>query len=97
MHKPHGCQKKEKPMDNIMQAISDGLIVTVVGVLVVFIFLTIMIYAMNITSAAVIYLNKKFPPKVQEVPAAKKSTQTNEEEMIAAAIASVLNMQRSAK
>ena len=49
-------------MENIMQAISDGVIITIVGMLVVFAFLTIMVIAMNITSAIVGYLNKKFPP-----------------------------------
>ena len=84
-------------MEHIMQAISDGVIITIVGMLVVFAFLTIMVIAMNITSAIVGYLNKKFPPKVVETTPTKKKSQTNEEEMVAVAIASILNLQRSGR
>ena len=84
-------------MENIIQAISDGVIITIVGMLVVFGFLTIMVFAMNITSAIVEYLNKKFPPKVVETTPTKKKSQTNEEEMVAVAIASILNLQRSGR
>ncbi len=84
-------------MENIIQAVSDGVIITVVGMLVVFGFLTIMIIAMNITSSVVTYLNKKFPPKVVETTTVKKRPQTNEEEMVAVAVASILNLQRSGR
>ena len=84
-------------MENIIQAVSDGVIITVVGMLVVFGFLTIMIIAMNITSSVVTYLNKKFPPKVVETTTVKKRQQTNEEEMVAVAVASILNLQRSGR
>ncbi len=84
-------------MENIMQAISDGVIITIVGMLIVFVFLTIMVIAMDITSGIVGYLNKKFPPKVVETTPAKKKSQTNEEEMVAVAIASILNLQRSGR
>lgn len=84
-------------MENIIQAITDGVIITIVGMLVVFGFLIVMVFAMNITSAIVSYLNKKFPPKVVETTTTKKRPQTNEEEMVAVAIASVLNLQRSGR
>lgn len=84
-------------MENIIQAVSDGTIITIVGMAVVFAFLTIMVYAMDLTSAIVRYLNKKFPPKVVETTTTKKRPQTNEEEMVAVAIASVLNLQRSGR
>lgn len=84
-------------MENFVSAISDGVIITIVGMLVVFAFLTIMIFAMNITSSIVAYLNKKFPPKVIEAAPAKKKTQTGEEEMVAVAIASILNLQRTGR
>ncbi len=84
-------------MENIMQAISDGVIITIVGMLIVFVFLTIMVIAMDITSGIVGYLNKKFPPKVVETTTTKKRPQTNEEEMVAVAIASILNLQRSGR
>lgn len=84
-------------MENIIQAISDGVIITIVGMLIVFVFLTIMVIAMDITSGIVGYLNKKFPPKVVETTPAKKKSQTNEEEMVAVAIASILNLQRSGR
>ena len=84
-------------MENIIQAVSDGVIITIVGMLIVFVFLTIMVIAMNITSGIVGYLNKKFPPKVVETTTTKKRPQTNEEEMVAVAIASILNLQRSGR
>ncbi len=84
-------------MENIIQAVSDGVIITIVGMLVVFGFLTIMVIAMNITSGIVAYLNKKFPPKVVETATTKKKSQTNEEEMVAIAVASILNLQRSGR
>ncbi len=84
-------------MENIIQAVSDGVIITIVGMLVVFGFLTIMVIAMDITSGIVGYLNKKFPPKVVETTTTKKRPQTNEEEMVAVAIASILNLQRSGR
>ena len=84
-------------MENFVSAISDGVIITIVGMLVVFAFLTIMIFAMNITSSIVAYLNKKFPPKVIEAAPAKEKTQTGEEEMVAVAIASILNLQRTGR
>ena len=84
-------------MENIIQAISDGVIITIVGMLIVFVFLTIMVIAMDITSGIVGYLNKKFPPKVVETTTTKKRPQTNEEEMVAVAIASILNLQRSGR
>lgn len=84
-------------MENILQAVSDGVIITIVGMLIVFVFLTIMVIAMDITSGIVGYLNKKFPPKVVETTPAKKKSQTNEEEMVAVAIASILNLQRSGR
>ncbi len=84
-------------MENVIQAVSDGVIITIVGMLVVFAFLTIMVIAMDITSSIVAYLNKKFPPKVVETTTTKKRPQTNEEEMVAVAIASILNLQRSGR
>ena len=84
-------------MENIIQAVSDGVIITIVGMLIVFVFLTIMVIAMDITSGIVGYLNKKFPPKVVETTTTKKRPQTNEEEMVAVAIASILNLQRSGR
>ena len=36
-------------MENFVKAISEGVIITIVGMLVVFAFLTIMVFAMNIT------------------------------------------------
>ena len=42
-------------------------------------------------------MNKKFPPKVVETTPSKKKTQTGEEEMVAVAIASILNLQRTGR
>lgn len=83
--------------ENITTAVSDGAVITIVGMLVVFAFLTIMVFAMSITKGIIEFLNKKFPPKAIETAPARKKTQTNEEEAIAVAIASVLNLQRAGR
>lgn len=81
-------------MENIMSALTDGVVITLVGMFVVFAFLTIMVYAMNITTCIVNYLNEKFPPVQKEVQPQKKKASVGEEELVAVAIASILNRQR---
>lgn len=78
--------------ENAVAALSDGAVITIVGMLVVFAFLTIMVFAMNVTSKIVEFLNKKFPPKIIEATTAKKRTPTNDDELVAVAIASILNI-----
>ncbi|HIQ88874.1 TPA: OadG family protein [Candidatus Galligastranaerophilus faecipullorum] len=84
-------------MENILKAVTDGTIITIVGMVVVFAFLIIMVYAMDLTAAIVRYLNKKFPPKVVETTTVKKKAPAGEEEAVAVAIAAVLNFQRTGR
>jgi len=81
--------------ENSLDALADGAIITVVGMAIVFGFLTIMVFAMNITSGVIAYLNKKFPEAVKEEPVKKKKTSQSEDEAIAVAIAAAIKAQRA--
>lgn len=69
--------------------LEDGLTVLCVGFFTVFLFLGILIFAMNVMGKLVKYLNKVFPAAVPAGAAVKKQT-TGADEEIAIAIASVL-------
>lgn len=73
----------------VTQNLALGLTITFIGMAVVLVFLTLMIFAMNITSNFIVnVLNKYFPEAVKEEPkkAKKKQTSNNDEE-VALAIA----------
>lgn len=78
-----------------MQNLQNGLIVTVIGMLSVLVFLSIMIFAMGIMERVVAYINKKFPAEVKE-EIKKDKKQSSSEEEIAVAIAAVLASQNRA-
>lgn len=69
--------------------LEDGLTVLCVGFFTVFLFLGILIFAMNVMGKLVKYLNKVFPAALPAGVAVKKQTAGADEE-IAIAIASVL-------
>ena len=69
--------------------LEDGLTVLCVGFFTVFLFLGILIFAMNVMGKLVKYLNKVFPAAVPAGAAVKKQT-TGADEELAIAIASVL-------
>ncbi len=69
--------------------LEDGLTVLCVGFFTVFLFLGILIFAMNVMGKLVKYLNKVFPAALPAGAAVKKQTAGADEE-IAIAIASVL-------
>ena len=72
-----------------LELLQDGLTVLCVGFSIVFAFLVILIFAMNIMGVVVGYLNKIFPvANAATVPA--KSQSSGGEEEIAVAIAAVL-------
>ena len=71
------------------QNLQDALTVTIIGMASVLIFLTIMIFAMNIMEKVMVYINKIFPPEVKEEPAKKDKKQSKDDE-IAVAIAAVI-------
>ena len=71
-----------------LELLSTGLLITLIGMGVVFSFLIILVFAMNIMSSVVRKLNEIFPEQVASVASApaKKSSSSNDEE-IAIAIA----------
>ena len=69
-----------------------GITITFIGMAVVLAFLTLMIFAMNITSSLIInVLNKYFPEAVKEEPKKAKKKQTSNDEEIALAVALAYN------
>lgn len=70
--------------------LKDGLITMCLGMGVVFVFLTILIYAMDIMSKVVGYLNEIFPEVVAAPAKSKKTNTAKEDEQIAVAIAAAV-------
>lgn len=75
-------------MENISPAMQ-GIIVMIIGFSTVFVFLTILIFAMHIQRAVVSYLNKIFPVAAPQAAASKasKTVRGGDDEVIAVAIA----------
>jgi len=69
-----------------MEFLEEGLIIMVIGFSTVFVFLTVMIFAMNIQTKVVEYLNKIFPPVVPQT-AAPRAIKANDDVEIAIAVA----------
>ncbi|MBQ4646865.1 MAG: OadG family protein [Candidatus Gastranaerophilales bacterium] len=77
-------------MADFAELFNTGITITFIGMTVVLAFLTLMIYAMNITSSFIInVLNKYFPEAVKEEPkkAKKKASSNNEEIALGVALA----------
>ena len=74
------------------QALQEGLVVTIVGMGVVFSFLITLIIAMNVMSIIVRYLNKIFPEAVDTPQAKAKSVSSSDDEVaVAIAVACIKN------
>ena len=74
----------------------EGCFVMIIGMGTVFMFLTIMIYAMNINTYVLKFVNKYFPEEVPvENKSAKKQVSTSEEH-IALAVACAIHKARKA-
>lgn len=74
--------------DLVAQNLSTALIVTFIGMAVVLAFLTLMIFAMDITSGLILnVLNKYFPEEVKEEKAKTKKKPANNDDEIALAVA----------
>lgn len=71
--------------EEILTLLRDGLTIMVIGMGFVFLFLTITVYCINLTSVVLQKINKFFPETVLEEP--KKVRQNNNDEAIALAIA----------
>ncbi len=83
-------------MEKFMPLFYDGMVVTLVGMFVVMVFLTVMIWVIDFTQVIVRYINKKFPVEVKDETAKKSKQQTNDTEDIAVAIAAALSYQSKA-
>lgn len=79
----------------LMQNLQLSLTVTIVGMVIVMVFLTLMVFTTDITKKVVDWLNVKFPVEVP-VDAKQQKKQSGAEEEIAVAIASVLAYQHKA-
>lgn len=71
--------------------IMDGLIITVVGMGAVFVFLTLLVYAMQFATKIVEILNKYMPEEVV-APAAVPSRKNTEDEVAVAIAVAKMNM-----
>lgn len=79
----------------LMQNLQLSLTVTIVGMVIVMVFLTLMVFTTDITKKVVDWLNVKFPVEVP-VDTKQQKKQSGAEEEIAVAIASVLAYQHKA-
>lgn len=73
-----------------MEALKQGFIIMVIGMGTVYIFLTIMIYAMNITKKILDIINKYFPEDILQ-ESKKKRDKTDNDTEIALAIAAAIH------
>lgn len=73
-----------------MEALKEGFFIMVIGMGTVFMFLTIMVYAMNISKKILDIVNKYFPEAEQSEPKKKRDKTDNDAE-IALAIAAAIH------
>jgi len=75
----------------MIASFQDGCAIMFLGMGVVFAFLILMVWVMNITAEVIKVLNKYFPEEIpQQKTAKKKKTKSEEDEQIAIAIAATL-------
>ena len=75
-------------MTSVMQSITEGGVVMLVGMGIVFSFLTILVFSITSMARGVAYIEKIWPSPVEEVKTAKKPKATDDTEVaIAIAIA----------
>lgn len=73
-----------------LELLGDGVIVSIIGMCMVFAFLVILVWAMDLMAIVMRYLNTKFPEAVPEVVTSRKSA-NDDNNAIALAIAAVMN------
>ena len=78
-------------IEQMAQTFQEGMIITGLGMGFVFMFLTIMVFAMKGMKFVVDYINKFCPEVVAEDKYAKKNTKSGNDEEIALAIALAVN------
>lgn len=72
----------------------EGFIVMVIGMGTVFLFLTIMIWAMNLNEKVLKVINKYFPEEIPEIKKPQKKKSAGNDEEIALAIAAAVAASR---
>lgn len=81
----------EKLIETFLNNIQDGVVIMLIGMGVVFIFLTIMVFVMNWTSKLILKLNEIFPEEIEEEKPSKKTKRIDDSEVaLAIAIACAL-------
>ncbi len=82
-------------MDLFMQNLNTGIVITLIGMIVVMVFLLVMTWVMDISGRVIMLINRFFPEEVQE-PANKKKVKknTDEEAQIAISIAMAFDRQQ---
>ena len=73
-----------------LELLGDGVIVSIIGMGMVFAFLVILVWAMDLMAIVMRYLNTKFPEAVPEVVTSRKSA-NDDNNAIALAIAADMN------
>lgn len=76
----------EKLIETFLNNIQDGVVIMLIGMGVVFIFLTIMVFVMDWTSKLILKLNEIFPEEIEEEKPSKKTKRIDDSE-VALAIA----------
>lgn len=71
--------------------LKEGAFIMVIGMGTVFVFLTIMIFAMNISSVVLNYIGKFFPEEVVEDKSSQKKKAPSSDDEIALAIACAIH------
>ena len=75
--------------------LEDAVFIMVIGMGTVFIFLTILIGAMNLNEKILKIISKYFPEEIPEVNLPKKKTNTNDEEIAIAIACALRNKQKA--
>lgn len=76
----------EKLIETFLNNIQDGVVIMLIGMGVVFLFLTIMVFVMDWTSKLILKLNEIFPEEIEEEKPSKKTKRIDDSE-VALAIA----------
>ena len=76
----------EKLIETFLNNIQDGVVIMLIGMGVVFLFLTIMVFVMDWTSKLILKLNEIFPEEIEDEKPSKKQKRTDDSE-VALAIA----------
>ena len=67
-----------------MSLLNDGMFITILGMGTVFLFLLILIWAMQITEIVLKFIGKYFPEEIPEVATTKKKVDTKDDEVAVA-------------